>query len=78
MINSLLADHWKWTEIKDKINPGGIEIDTLNYHFQFVDWNKDGFKDINVTFESVSGDITKIYLIFKIGNQLVGCIMRMR
>ena len=46
LFTNLYAGDWRWIEIPEKFNPSGIEIDTLNYEFQFIDWNGDSLVDL--------------------------------
>ncbi len=41
-----LADEWKWVADQQIFNPSGIEIDTLNFDFQFIDWDNDGLLEL--------------------------------
>lgn len=40
------TDQWKWVADQKIFNPSGIEIDTLNFDFQFIDWDHDGFLEL--------------------------------
>lgn len=35
-----------WQEVPEIFNPSGVEIDSINFRFQFLDWNEDSYLDI--------------------------------
>jgi hypothetical protein len=40
------ADEWRWTADPKVLNPSGIEVNTPDPLFQFLDWNGDGWLDV--------------------------------